>query len=268
MAVRMPISPSARTSELRVNERIKESLPPRLLLQLESNRACDIGRMVNYIAAGMHLAETSKSSMRWYRAKSIYMQTFYGRSHPFDPNQLFNQADEESLFVRRFLRRTAGAARFLESSEGWVPTHSARRRAEGFFESAGFELKESSTYFNLSIPRRYHDFSIAYSGLILRFAPRSTVLGMAIEWVLWEAAYKGSSGLTAKKLSSRLQVTKSSLSAAILKLYQAGIVREIPDPDDGRAKLLSLRPEHPLYVLKRRLVEETLRTELGMWPRR
>ena len=246
---------------LLLNERVSESVPPRLNQQLAAHRSCDIGRMVNYIAVGAHAAETSKSSLRWYRVKSIYMQSFYGRARPFDPDQLMQQADEESLFIRRFLIKSVQAGRFVETSEGWVPTRSAIRRVESFFETAGLNLEASNNYFNLSVAPHYHEFSIAYSGLILRLDPRATVLGMAIEWALWEAALAGSCGLTAKKLSSRLGITKSSLSSAILKLYQAGIIEEMPDPSDGRARILSLWPGHPLYSLKRHLVEEALRRE-------
>lgn len=247
--------------ELLLNERVSESVPPRLNQQLAAHRSCDIGRMVNYIAVGAHAAETSKSSLRWYRVKSIYMQSFYGRARPFDPDQLMRQADEERLFIRRFLIKSVQAGRFVETSEGWVPTRSAIRRAESFFETAGLNLEASNNYFNLSVAPHYHEFSIAYSGLILRLDPRATVLGMAIEWALWEAALAGSFRLTAKKLSSRLGITKSSLSSAILKLYQAGIIEEMPDPSDGRARILSLWPGHPLYSLKRHLVEEALRRE-------
>jgi DNA-binding transcriptional ArsR family regulator len=216
--------------------------------------------MVNYIAVGAHCAETSKSSMRWYRLKCIYLQIFYSKSRPFEANQLLREANEDGLFIRRFLRKSTEAGRFMETSEGWVPTVSATRRAEAMFETSGLDAEDSNTYFNFSLPSHYHVFSISYSTLVLRVDPRATVLGMAIEWALWEAELAGNCGLTANKLSSRLDVTKSSLSAAILKLYQAHVVREIPDPIDGRAKIVSLWSGHPLYPLKRRLVEEMLQS--------
>lgn len=245
-------------AEAIVNERVYESLPSHLRHEVTLHRSNDIGRMVNYIAIGSHSAETSKSSMRWYRLKSIYLQFFYGASRPFVPDELKQKANEDDLFIRRFLRKTAAAGRLVETSEGWVPTPSAARRAQNFFESSGFASDDSNSYFNLSLPSHYHNFSIAYSTLILNLDPRATVLGMAIEWALWEAELSGSCGVTANRLSKRLDVTKSSLSAAILKLYQANIIKEMPDPIDGRSKIVTLWQGHPLYLAKRRLIEEVL----------
>lgn len=246
------------TPQLLVNERVKESLPACLSAQIDTHQSSDIGRMVNYIAIGTHVTETSKSSMRWYRLKCIYMHFFYAQARPFGSDELMRTAGEDKLFIKRFLRKSSEAGRFVETSDGWVPTPSAIRRAEGLFGTSGFNLTDSSTYFNVSVPWHYQDFSIKYSTLILQLDPRATVLGMAVEWALWEAELDGGYGLTANRLSTRLEVNKSSLSAAILKLYQLNVISEMIDPMDGRAKILSLSSAHPLYLLKKQLIQDTL----------
>ena len=68
------ISPSLMKPALLLNERVSESVPPRLNQQLGAHRSCDIGRMVNYIAVGAHAALRCSATRRFVTTAPATME--------------------------------------------------------------------------------------------------------------------------------------------------------------------------------------------------
>jgi DNA-binding MarR family transcriptional regulator len=70
-----------------------------------------------------------------------------------------------------------------------------------------------------------------------RFA-KSTGLSMPQFGVLMQLHYRGACGMS--KVSEGFDITPAAASQLVDKLVQSGLVQRVEDPDDRRAKLLSL----------------------------
>jgi DNA-binding MarR family transcriptional regulator len=59
-------------------------------------------------------------------------------------------------------------------------------------------------------------------------------------------------------LAERAQVTKQSMAELVAHLERHGYVERVPDPSDGRAKLVrATKKGNQLYAIAREFVEET-----------
>jgi DNA-binding MarR family transcriptional regulator len=77
--------------------------------------------------------------------------------------------------------------------------------------------------------------------------------------------YLDDDGTRVSVLAERAQITKQSMAELVAHLERHGYVERVPDPDDGRAKLVrATRKGNELYAIAREFVAEV---EAG-WTRR
>jgi DNA-binding MarR family transcriptional regulator len=70
-------------------------------------------------------------------------------------------------------------------------------------------------------------------------------------------AYLDDAGTRVSVLAERAQVTKQSMAELVAHLERHGYVERIPDPSDGRAKLVrATKKGNQLYAIAREFVEE------------
>ena len=60
-----------------------------------------------------------------------------------------------------------------------------------------------------------------------------------------------------KRLAGAFQVTKGAMTNTLSKLEKKGLIRVVPDPTDGRAKVVSITPEG--VALRHRAIAEATR---------
>jgi DNA-binding MarR family transcriptional regulator len=78
-------------------------------------------------------------------------------------------------------------------------------------------------------------------------------------------AYLDDHGTRVSVLADRAQITKQSMAELVAHLERHGYVERVPDPDDGRAKLVrATRKGDQIYAIARDFVAETERE----WSRR
>ena len=71
-------------------------------------------------------------------------------------------------------------------------------------------------------------------------------------------AYLDDAGTRVSVLAERAQVTKQSMAELVAHLERHGYVERVPDPSDGRAKLVrATKKGNQLYAIAREFVEET-----------
>ena len=71
-------------------------------------------------------------------------------------------------------------------------------------------------------------------------------------------AYLDDAGTRVSVLAERAQVTKQSMAELVAHLERHGYVERVPDPSDGRAKLVrATKQGNQLYAIAREFVEET-----------
>ena len=190
--------------------------------------------------------QTSKTSLRTFRFKCHLNSGFFDLNEACTADEvaLSRVVNEPVAFVRRYLRR-AGLRDRIEiiGQEIW-PKIGLVRDHRSWLCKAGQLIQKRDSVFGFQTAYPSIGFAGDFSALVLEHAPGATLTQVCILLALWEAKILDrQSELTARDLVSRLGLSKSTLSTAILGLVASEQQLHVRvDPNDDRMKRLSLVP--------------------------
>ena len=203
---------------------------------------------------------TSRTSLRAFFIKTLVLQNFFEKNIPCCQQWIMEHFDEDADFIKRNIKRSIKADRYLLSGEKIYPTKTLIKHIKGIYSDSGVPFIETKNGYGVKItPFKVLQFLVDYCRLSLANKDQETLLQQAIQLTLWEHfLYKRKAFLTTGDIAQRLKISKSTLSTALSPMLEHGLLKTKQDCSDDRITYWILNQQDPSLRKKYHVIRDYL----------